>query len=123
MCIDHCNNILVRQFVKIILSGYLEEDSDNREEIIMEVENLVSEKLTGLVEALCRCDKRRWMEILETDNKESLKYCESLQKRLRDVQKKGNDPLNEDIDLICKEILQTPELKMRIGEKMRIICQ
>ena len=123
LCIDHCNNILVRQFVKIILSGYLDEHSDNREEIVMEVENLVSDKLTGLVEALCRCDKRKWMEVLETDNKESLKYCESLQKRLRDVQKKASDPLNEDIDMICKEILQTPELKMRIGEKMRIICQ
>lgn len=123
MCIDHCNNILVRQFVKIILSGYLDQHSDNREEIIMDVENLVSEKLVGLVEALCRCDKRKWMEVLETDNKESLKYCESLQKRLRDVQKKGSEPLNEDIDMICKEILQTPELKMRIGEKIRMICQ
>jgi hypothetical protein len=123
MCIDHCNNILVRQFVKIILSGYLDDFSENREEIIMEVENLVSEKMTGLIEALCRCDKRKWMEVLETENKDSLKYCESLQKRLRDVQKKSHEPLNEDIDMVCKEILQTPELKLLIAEKMRVICQ
>ena len=123
LCIDHCNNTLVHQFVVIILSGYLDEDSDSREEIINYVEEVVADKMTVLIEALCRCDKRKWMEALETDDKECLRHCENLQKKMREIQKKSNQPSIDDVDQICKEILQTQQLKMFISEKIRDICQ
>lgn len=122
LCIEHSNRVLVRQFVKIILSGYLNDSSKSKDHLFNEVETMISEKMTGLIEALCRCDKRKWLEILETDNKEALKHCENLQKHLREIQKKSPEPLHDDIDLICKEILQTSELKLLIGEKLRKLC-
>ena len=123
LCIEHCENDLVNQFVSIILSGYLDDDTEGKEEIMQYVESIVSNKMNSLIEALCRCDKRKWMEILETDNKECLRHCEGLQKKLRDIQKKGNQIAGDDIDQICKEILQTPELKKFIGDKIKEICQ
>lgn len=123
LCIDHCNNTLVHQFVVIILSGYLEDDSENKEEIITYVKEIVAEKMNTLIEALCRCDKRKWMETLETDDKECLKHCENLQKKLREIQKKTSQPSTDDVDQICKEILQTREVKKFISEKIKEVCQ
>ena len=122
LCVEHSNQVLVHQFVKIILSGFLEDHSQSKDKLSSEVETMVSEKITGLIDALCRCDKRKWLEILETDNKDSLKHCENLQKRLREIQRKAPEPLHNDIDMICKEILQTPELKLIIREKLRKLC-
>jgi hypothetical protein len=63
------------------------------------------------------------MEILETDNKECLKHCENLQKKMREIQKKNSEPSFDDIDQVCKEILQTQELKIFIGNQIKDICQ
>lgn len=122
LCVEHCENKLVKLFVGIILSGYLEDLSEDKDDIINQVEEIVMDKMHSLIEALCRCDKRKWMEVLETDNKDCLKYCENLQKRLREIQKKDKEPSSDDIDQICKEILQTPELKLYISEQIRSIC-
>ncbi|OMJ94291.1 hypothetical protein SteCoe_2636 [Stentor coeruleus] len=122
LCVEHCENKLVKLFVRIILSGYLEDLSDDKDDIISQVEEIVMDKMNSLIEAVCRCDKRKWMEVLETDNKDCLKYCENLQKRLREIQKKDKEPNSDDIDQICKEILQTPELKLYISEQIRSIC-
>jgi hypothetical protein len=122
LCVEHCENKLVKLFVGIILSGYLEDLSEDKYDIINQVEEIVMDKMHSLIEALCRCDKRKWMEVLETDNKDCLKYCENLQKRLREIQKKDKEPSSDDIDQICKEILQTPELKLYISEQIRSIC-
>lgn len=123
LCIEHWEHKLVKQFVHVILAGYLNDYYENKDNIIRVVEEIILEKMNGLIEALCKCDKRKWMEILETDNKESLRHCENLQKKLREIQKKNTEPSYEDIDLICKEILQTQEFKIFISEKVREICQ
>ena len=59
LCIEHCENKLVKQFVNIILSGHLEDSADNREEIMSHIEYRVCDKMNSLIEALCRCDKRK----------------------------------------------------------------
>ena len=118
-CVDYCEKILVHQFVMIVLNGYFEENLDSNEEIVTEIETVVIEKMNGLIDALCKFDKRKWMDVLGTDNKDSLKHCENLQKKLREIHKKNPEANEDDVDLICKEILQTPDLKLFISKKVQ----
>ncbi|CAG9330597.1 unnamed protein product [Blepharisma stoltei] len=120
-CIDYSDSKLVDQFVLLILKSLTDVPRPVITEIRPQVVSYLSAKMTGLIEALFSFDKRRWLELLETDNKESLKHVEVLQKQVRQLQRTMAS--EEDIDSICRTILQTPELKKLIGSHITNLSQ
>jgi hypothetical protein len=118
-CIEYTENSLVEQFIGIILSGFLEIPREKLEEIKHKAVSGLNAKMKILIEAAFDGDKRKWLETLGLPqaDKEGLKYVEGIQKSIRELYRKGvNSSTNEDIDAICKSILQTPQLRSDMGK-------
>ena len=118
-CIEYTENSLVEQFISIILSGFFEIPREKLEDINLKAITDLNAKMKSLIEAAFDGEKRKWMETLGLPpaDKEGLKYVEGIQKSIRELYKKGvNSSTNEDIDSICKSILQTPQLRSDMGK-------
>lgn len=118
-CIEYTENSLVEQFIGIILSGFLEIPREKLEEIKQKAVTGLNAKMKMLIEAAFDGDKRKWLETLGLPpaDKEGLKYVEGIQKSIRELYRKGvNSSTSEDIDAICKSILQTPQLRSDMGK-------
>lgn len=118
-CIEYTENSLVEQFISIILSGFFEIPREKLEDIKLKAITDLNAKMKSLIEAAFDGEKRKWMETLGLPpaDKEGLKYVEGIQKSIRELYKKGvNSSTNEDIDSICKSILQTPQLRSDMGK-------
>lgn len=120
-CIEYSETHVIEQFVNIILKGLTDVPRPQLSSIRSNVISFLALKMNSLLEALFSFDKRKWLETLETDNKDCLKYVEGLQKQVRDISR--GMITEEDIDSICKSILQTPELKKMIGSYITDISQ
>jgi len=111
--IDYSQSYLVSQFVHSVLSEVVP-DTGLLEQLQPVVVNWINEKVKSLIEAVCDCDKRKWMDELETESMDSLRYVESLQKELRQIQRRRTPMTQGETQQLCTTILNAPEFKEHV---------
>ena len=110
--LEYSDNTLVNSFFSIFLDQHPEVVKSLKEE----AQDLLKIKMRELIEAVCDCDKRRWLDSLGTSDRDSLKIAENIQKKLREVMRRGSEISMEEIEQICKSILQASYLRKYISD-------
>mmetsp|Transcript_13972 Transcript_13972/g.26160 ORF Transcript_13972/g.26160 Transcript_13972/m.26160 type:complete len:507 (-) Transcript_13972:872-2392(-) len=121
-CSNHAEKTLAPQFISIILSGFKQLTPAQLSVLKVKAQEFLAKRMKALIEAAFGGNKLKWLELLgiSTAHREALSHVEALQKKIREATRQSNA---EDIDSICKMVLQTPELRTEMGRVMSKLSQ
>ena len=116
-CLAYAETTLASQFVGVLLNTY----GSPFARLQQPLEQWLQNTLRQLIEAVCDCDRRRWLSLLQSEDKEDLRFAEGLQKEFREWTRKGYSP--EDVEQVTKSFLRIPKVKLQIEQQVSRLFQ
>jgi hypothetical protein len=121
-CVSYAEQSLAPQFLSIILSGYRQLTPSQLQVLKAKALEFLVSRMKALIEAAFGGNKLKWLELLGvgTGQREALSHVEQLQKKIREASRQST---SEDVDSICKWVLQTTELRTEMGKLLSKLSQ
>ncbi|CAD8116317.1 unnamed protein product [Paramecium primaurelia] len=110
--------IKLSRFIQDLLEEMGELNFEQKIQNLEELQNSIDGIMTTLLDAIYKFDKLLWFKRLNKQPDDiGLEYIENLQKIYRSLSK-TKQPLNEDLDKFCSQLMQTPELAKQIESEL-----
>ncbi|CAD8202931.1 unnamed protein product [Paramecium octaurelia] len=122
------NNVqkLINEKLETKLSDFIEEmlsemedlTDDQKQQCVSGIEARIVDTMAILLDAIYKYDKLLWFKKLNKQPDEfGLEYIENLQKLYRSLVK-AKQPLDDQLDQLCQQMMQTPDLAKQIGNEL-----
>ncbi|CAD8174515.1 unnamed protein product [Paramecium pentaurelia] len=122
------NNVqkLINEKLEQKLSDFIEEMLSEMEDLtdyqkqqcVSGIEERIVDTVTILLDAIYKFDKLLWFKKLNKQPDEvGLEYIENLQKLYRTLVK-AKQPLDDQLEQLCQQMMQTPDLAKQIGNEL-----
>ncbi|CAD8166444.1 unnamed protein product [Paramecium pentaurelia] len=122
------NNVqkLINEKLETKLSDFIEEmlsemedlTDDQKKECVSGIEERIVDTVAILLDAIYKFDKLLWFKKLNKQPDElGLEYIENLQKLYRSLVK-AKQPLDDQLEQLCQQMMQTPNLAKQIGNEL-----
>ncbi|CAD8205455.1 unnamed protein product [Paramecium octaurelia] len=105
-------------FIEEMLSEMEELTDDQKKKCVSGIEERIVDTVAILLEAIYKFDKLLWFKKLNKQPDEvGLEYIENLQKLYRSLVK-AKQPLDDQLEQLCQQMMQTPDLAKQIGNEL-----
>ncbi|CAD8112738.1 unnamed protein product [Paramecium sonneborni] len=122
------NNVqkLINEKLETKLSDFIEEmlsemedlTDDQKKQCVSGIEERIVDTVAILLDAIYKFDKLLWFKKLNKQPDENgLEYIENLQKLYRSLVK-AKQPLDDQLEQLCQQMMQTPDLAKQIGNEL-----
>ncbi|CAD8115868.1 unnamed protein product [Paramecium sonneborni] len=122
------NNVqkLINEKLETKLSDFIEEmlsemedlTDEQKKECVSGIEERIVDTVAILLDAIYKFDKLLWFKKLNKQPDEvGLEYIENLQKLYRTLVK-AKQPLDDQLEQLCQQMMQTPDLAKQIGNEL-----